>query len=415
MRNIITRGLHSDGCDSEKRATRFLYITRVPITAVRFILPLANRLRERGNHVEFAFGPGEGLQEMEDSGFTFTVLTMNRKSRLAKNAVVVRELRKVIKNGRYDVVHTYSPIIGVYGRLAAYRTNTPVVVQSVIGSLLAKGVPLSHRIMYITSEWVSSRLVDLFITLNDVDAHDMVKFRLAPAERVVSLKYEYGVDLREFNPESIDRNHLDEVRERYGLEPGIPVIGFIGRMIAAKGILDLFEAYKQIRGKGVMAKLAYLGDVLSTDKDQASFSRLKEMVKETGFNADVVFLGFQKDVPFYISLMDVVVLPSHHEGFPRIPVEAGAMGKPSISTATAGADVAIDEGKTGFIVPIKDPCHLGEAIQKIITDTVLAQTMGNYARQRVTDLFDQDKIVDQQVQIYADFFKRNEKTKGYHV
>jgi glycosyltransferase involved in cell wall biosynthesis len=406
---------HSTSGESEKRSTRFLFVTRVPITAVRFILPLANKLRERGNYVEFAFGPGEGLQELEDSGFSFTILTMNKKSRSAKNAGVVLELRQVIKNGRYDVVHTYSPIIGVYGRLAACKTETPVVVHSVIGSLLASGVPLSHRIMYLASELATSRLVDLFITLNDADAHDMVKYRLASAEKVASLKYEYGVDLREFKPESIDKDHLDMVRKQHGLEKGIPVIGFIGRMIGAKGILDLFEAYLQIRNNGVMSKLVYLGDVLSTDKDQTSISHLKGLVKKAGFESDVVFLGFQKDVPFYISLMDVVVLPSHHEGFPRIPVEAGAMGKPSVTTATAGAEVAINEGETGFIVPIKDPCRLGEALQKIITDPILAHTMGTNARQRVVDLFDQNKIVDQQVQIYEDYFRRNEKTKSFQV
>jgi glycosyltransferase involved in cell wall biosynthesis len=142
---------------------------------------------------------------------------------------------------------------------------------------------------------------------------------------------------------------------------------------------------------------------------------LKGLVKEAGFEADVVFLGFQRDVPFYISMMDVVVLPSHHEGFPHIPVEAGAMGKPSVSTATAGIEVAIDEGKTGFIVPIKDPRRLGEALQEIITNPILAQTMGANARQRVVTLFDQDKIVDQQMQIYADYFKSNKKTRGFQI
>ena len=394
---------------------KFLFVTRVPITAVRFILPLANKLRARGNTVEFAFGPGEGLREMEASGFPLNILSMDKKSRSAKNAGVVMELRQVIKGGQYDVVHTYSPIIGVYGRLAAFRTNTPVFVHSIIGSLLASGVPLSHRFMYIASELTTSRMVDLFITLNDTDASDMLKYRLASADKVVSLKYEYGVDLREFQPENIDKMHIDSVRQQHGLTNGIPVIGFIGRMIGDKGILDLFEAYRQIRNNAVMAKLVYLGDVLSTDKDQVTVNNLKKMVKEAGFENDIVFLGFQKNVPFYISMMDVVVLPSHHEGFPRIPVEAGAMGKPSVTTATAGSEVAIVEGETGFIVPIKDPYRLGQALQKIITNPVLAQTMGTNARRRVFDLFDQDKIVDQQVQIYADFFKIHKKTRAFQI
>ena len=392
-----------------------LFVTRVPITAVRFILPLARRLRERGNQVEFAFGPGEGLSEIEKTGFTYTLLEMDKASRSLKNVRVVGELRKIIKRGGYDVVHTYSPVMGIYGRLAAYKTNVSVLIHSVIGSLLAPGVPLTHRIMYIASELATSRMVDLFITLNDADARDMVRYNLTRPEKVVSLKYEYGVDLQEFNPDKIDKQKLAEIHKRYGLDSNVPVIGFIGRMIDAKGILDLFEAYCQIRSRGIMAKLVYLGDVLTTDKDQGSIGHLKKQVLEQGLENEVIFLGFQSDVPLYISLMDVVVLPSHHEGFPRIPVEAGAMGKPSVSTATAGADVAIDEGKTGFIVPIKNPRRLGDAIQKIITDSVLAQTMGHQARQRVINLFDQEKIVDQQVDLYTDFLKRSNQTEDLQL
>ena len=108
--------------------------------------------------------------------------------------------------------------------------------------------------------------------------------------------------------------------------------------------------------------------------------------------------------------MDVVVLPSHYEGFPRIPVEAGAMRKPSICTATSGADVAIEEGKTGLIVPIKDPLAMANAIQKIITDHDLARKMGSAARERIVDLFDENKIVDQQIRIYQEFFKQKRES-----
>jgi glycosyltransferase involved in cell wall biosynthesis len=242
-----------------------------------------------------------------------------------------------------------------------------------------------------------------------------VKYRLASKENVVLLKYEYGVDLDKFNPDNIDRIHLEEVRKEHHLQDGVPIIGFVGRMIGAKGILDLFKAYEQIRAKGIRAKLIFLGDVLPSVMDRKSYILLKNRVKESGFEDDVIFFGWQEDVPFYLSLMDVVVLPSHYEGFPRIPVEAGAMKKPSICTATSGAEIAIEERETGFIVPIRDPWRLAEAIQKIITDSDLAQKMGNAARRRVVELFDQNKIVDQQVRIYEEFFKRNKKTANYSI
>ena len=394
---------------------KILFLTRVPMTASTFIFPFAMRLRERGHLVEFAFGPGEGVREIEASGFPFTMLPMDKRSSSVGNIRVVNELSTTMRNGRYDVVHSYTPVIGLYGRVAAFKAKIPVVIHSVLGSLLAPGVPFLHRVFYFASELATSRMVDLFITLNDADACAMVKYKLASADRVVSLRYEYGVDLSRFDPDKIDMAQFQELRKKHHLNDGAPVIGFAGRMIGAKGILDLFEAYRQIRARGTRAKLAYLGDTLSSDKDSSSVELLRALVRKSGFEDDVTFFGLQKNVPLYLSLMDVVVLPSHYEGFPRIPVEAGAMRKPSVCTAVAGVEVAVDEGETGFIVPIKDPKRLAAAIEKIITDPLLSRAMGNKARARVAELFDQNKIVDQQVRIYQEFFMKKETGAAYTV
>ena len=299
--------------------TRILYITRVPLTAARFVLPLARKLSERGNHVEFAYGPGEGMDEMLSSVFPVTLLPMEEKSLALRNLRAIAVLYRLIKRSKFDVVHTYSPVAGVIGRVAAHLAGTPVIIHTVIGSLMVRGVPLLHRILYLISEWILGRWAVLFIALNDTSAHDLVRYHLAPAHKVVSLRYEFGVDLSEFDPARIDKREVEALRDRFGLAPGIPVIGFVGRLIGTKGILDLFDAYIILRQHGYRAKLLYVGDVLTTDKDQHSISELRRRVAEAGLQDDVVLVGFQKDVPLYLAVMDVVVLPSHREGFPRIP------------------------------------------------------------------------------------------------
>ena len=385
--------------------SRILYVTRVPLTAARFVLPLARKLTERGNHVEFAFGPGEYLDAMLSSGFPVTLVPMQKNSFALSNFRAVTALYRLAKEGEFDAVHTYSPVAGVVGRIAAHFAGVPVVIHTVIGSLMVRGVPLLHQFLYLMSEWVLGRWVTLFITLNDTAAHDLVKYHLAPPEKVASLRYEFGVDLSEFNPDRIDKHAVEAVRYRFGLEQGIPVVGFVGRLIGTKGILDLFDAYATIRRNGYQVKLLYVGDVLTSDKDQHSIRELKRRVVGAGLQDDVVFAGFQKDVPLYMALMDIVVLPSHREGFPRIPVEAGAMGKPSVITATGGAEVAVEDGKTGFVVPIGDVNRLAEALESLIRDPMLAQRMGAAGLARARELFDQDKILEQQVDYYRTAFQ----------
>ena len=84
---------------------KILYVTRVPLTAVRFVLPLAKRMRERGNIVEFAFRPGVGIREMDASGFPYTTLSMEKMSRSPANFRVLNQLSNVIRAGRFEVVH----------------------------------------------------------------------------------------------------------------------------------------------------------------------------------------------------------------------------------------------------------------------------------------------------------------------
>ena len=382
---------------------KILFVTRVPITAVRFILPLADMLRGRGDEVEFAFGPGEGLQRMLASGYACNSLNLKMNSLSVLNVAAIRELYRVIKRGRYDVVHTYSPTVGLYGRIAAQCAGVPYVVHSVIGSMAVSGVPFIHRAIYFVTELLTSRLVDRFVTLNEDDTRTLTRWKMTSPDRITTLQYEYGVDLRRFSPGALNQEEIRAIRDQYRLDPGVPTIGFVGRLIEAKGVLELLEAFKLLRSRGSKAKLLFVGSVLSTDKDKETIHRLRRRVKEDDLEDDVVFFGSRENVPLFLSLMDVVVLPSYNEGFPRIPIEAGAMGKPSICTAVAGAHRAIVDGETGFIVPLYDVERLASAIGALVNDQGLLQRMGAAALERTTRLFDQEKILEQQMTVYDPF------------
>ncbi len=85
------------------------------------------------------------------------------------------------------------------------------------------------------------------------------------------------------------------------------------------------------------------------------------------------------------------------------------MRKPSVCTRVSGVEVAIEDGKTGFIVPIRNPKGLAKAINTILSNPTLAHEMGNNARERVVNLFDENKLIDRQIQIYEDFFRKNKE------
>lgn len=377
---------------------RVLWVVTVPGTA-GFVLPFAARLAERGNHLEFACGPGEHLDKLL-SRFPVSLVSLQRNPLALANLRASLELYRLIRRGHFDIVHTYTPVAGVIGRIAAHLAGVPVIIHSVLGSFLVDEVPGWQRFLYLASERMLGRWTDFFITLNDADSQDLVTSHITSEAKVASLRYEFGVDLARFDPARLDESKIKTLRHELGLTPGGPVLGFIGRLVREKGILDLFEAFTMLRGSGYAAQLLFVGDVLSSDRDQESVGELRRRVAEQGFEDSVIFAGYRQDIPDLIALMDVVILPSHREGFPRIPVEAAAMGKPAITTTTRGHDVAVIDGVTGLVVPIADPTRLAQAIETLVRDPALARQMGRTGFERARELFDEQKIVDMQMAHY---------------
>lgn len=377
---------------------RVLWVVTVPGTA-GFVLPFAARLAERGNHLEFACGPGEHLDKLL-SHFPVSLVSLQRNPLALANLRAILALYHLIKRGHFDIVHTYTPVAGVIGRIAAHLAGVPVIVHSVLGSFLVDEAPAWQRFLYLASERMLGRWTDFFITLNDADSQDLVRHHITSGAKIASLRYEFGVDLTRFDPDRLDESKIQTLRHELGLTPGVPVLGFIGRLVREKGILDLFEAFMMLRGSGYAAQLLFVGSVLSSDRDQESLGELRRRITEQGLEDSVVFTGYRQDVPDLIALMDVVILPSHREGFPRISIEAAAMGKPAITTTTRGHEVAVIDGTTGIVVPIADPARLAQAMETLVRDPMLAQQMGRAGLERARELFDERKVVDMQMAYY---------------
>jgi len=107
-------------------------------------------------------------------------------------------------------------------------------------------------------------------------------------------------------------------------------------------------------------------------------------------------------------MMDIFVLPSHREGFPRSLIEASAMGLPVIATDIRGCREVVDDGKTGFLVPIRDHGALAEAILDLLRHPDLAESMGKAGRRRAESEFDEKLVIKRQLDAYQELLKRRQ-------
>jgi N,N'-diacetylbacillosaminyl-diphospho-undecaprenol alpha-1,3-N-acetylgalactosaminyltransferase len=117
----------------------------------------------------------------------------------------------------------------------------------------------------------------------------------------------------------------------------------------------------------------------------------------------IKYLGERREVPEILYISDVVTLPSYYrEGIPRVLLEAMCMEKPIVTTDWVGCKEVVEEGKNGFLVPVKDHIALASAIEKLINNEELRIKMGRYGREKVLKEFDEKIIVSHMMQLYEE-------------
>ena len=160
-----------------------------------------------------------------------------------------------------------------------------------------------------------------------------------------------GIDTAVFHP----RDRAVE-RARLGLDPEAQVVCYVGRLVESKGLVELLQAFAQLRGRTPRARLVLAGDGVMRDRlaAQVAAAGLADSVRMTGGIEPV-------EVAAWICASNVLVLPSWSEGYPNVLVEALACGCPVVATDVGGAGEIVD-ASSGMLLPPRDPDALARAL-----------------------------------------------------
>lgn len=351
-------------------------------------LSLALAAREAGYAVTVATMPGSAVQQIKDLGFTHHAIPMSRSgSNPAAEAVTFFVILKLLWKVRPDVLHlvTIKPVL--YGGLAARLAPVKGVICAVSGLgfvFMTKGGRVGLLRTIVANLYrLALRRGNLKVIFQNPDDRDVLLGIKAVTPEQVEMIRGSGVDLA-----------LYEVKP----EPGdVPVVCFTARLLRDKGVFEFIDAARLLRKKGVNARFVVAGDADPGNPTSVSATDIEQWRRE----GVVEVLGYQKDVATLFSNVNLVVLPSYREGLPKVLVEAAAAGRAVITTDVPGCRDAIEPGVTGVLVPVKNVDLLAEAIEKLIVDAPLRQTMGRAGRVLAEREFGIEKIVDRHLEIYA--------------
>ncbi len=303
----------------------------------------------------------------------------------------LQRLAELFRRVRPDLVHSHTPKGGLLGALAAASAEVPVRIYQM------RGLPYvtlrgALRLVTMTTERLSCRAATRVVCQSRSLLRTALEDRLCPeGKATVVLEGGNGVDADgRFNP-SRGADARQRLRAEWKVGDEVVVL-FVGRLVRDKGIPELLEAFASLRSTRA-CRLVLAGPLEERDAlDEATVRRLS--------GDGVLSLGFRSDTEALYAASDVVVLPSHREGFPNVPLEAASMGLPVVSTLVPGCTDAVQDGVTGTLVPVNDAVSLARALDGYLASAELRRRHGSAGRARVLEVFRREAIVAAMMGLY---------------
>lgn len=373
---------------------KVLAIVTVDIMAWVLLRQWLEGLQLAGFEVHIACSKGVYFDQLAGAGFIMHPVRLQRTFNPFSHIVPLIELLTLLRSGQFQIVNTHSPVAAAVGRFAAALAGVQTIIYTVHGFYFHDRMPALQRKAFIAFEWLLGRWTDAFMFVSDEDRRTAQASGICGANARVCTIYN-GVDIDLFRPGSpapAGALPADNLSLKHALADR-PVVGCVGRIVKEKGYREFLEAATIITQSGIDATWMVVGDSLPSDRDQFG-PTFREQVRKAGLADRFVFTGMTPLVPDYLALMDIFVLPSYREGFPRSILEAMSTALPVVATDIRGCREAVLEGVTGFIVPPRDGKALAAAIKRLLLSPELRHQMGREARSVVIEKYDFRKVRD---------------------
>lgn len=332
-------------------------------------------------------------QKILDMGCKFVDLPINRVgTNVLEEMKTLRFLYNLYKKDKPDIVHHISVKVVLWGGLAARLAKVRGIVNAVngLGVFFESGKvdSLIKRIFMRIIHFSNNRHNTVTIFQNDSDKAFFVDYGAIKESQCRYIKGS-GVDLVEFPftpmPESIPLKII-----------------FTSRMVKEKGVMDIIEAAKILRQE-YKGKIQFLlCGLLETNPKAVN----KEYLYKECDGTYVKYMGHCDNIKQLLQESSIVLLPSYYrEGVPKSLIEATAIGRPIITCDSIGCRETVDDGKNGFLIPVKKPKALAEKLTILINDKGMRKKMGEISRKKAETEFSVDIVIDKHLQIYNSLLK----------
>lgn len=335
-------------------------------------------------------------------------ITFTRTISPIKDIIAVIRIYRIFRFEKPFIVHTHTPKAGTLGMLAALLARVPNRLHTVAGLPLLEITGMKRKLLDIVEKFTYMFATKVYP--NSFGLYDVIlKNKYANKEKlkVIGNGSSNGIDTSFFNPDLVKKETRERLKEELGISEKDFVFIYIGRLVKDKGINELVEAFKSLNQKYPAAKLLLIGNF---EKDLYPIKNETEV--EIKNNNSIIFAGYQSDVRAYYAVSDVLTFPSYREGFPNVPMQASAMGIPSIVTDINGCNEIIEDGVNGFIIPVKDTKALYDKMEYLFLNRNVTLKMGSLARIPICEKYERTFVWNEILKEYRSLEQESMKSKS---
>jgi N,N'-diacetylbacillosaminyl-diphospho-undecaprenol alpha-1,3-N-acetylgalactosaminyltransferase len=360
-------------------------------------------LKEHGYNIKFVLPVEEEnyIKKIELKGIIVHRWCLKRgKKHILNKLIAIISLYRIFKQNEIDIIHSFGHEANICSAIAARLCGYNNVINHITGlgsEFTEKTTIIGKLILFLYR--LTKLMVKHFVFENE---NDYSLFSFIPTN-MKSIIPASGIDTVDFSPDNIDWEHVRELREELGIKDGDIVITFIGRLLRHKGIYELLESWKEIYNKADNVHLLLVGEIDRDNSTSINESEIDFILKLKNLR----LLNRRNDIKELLFITDIFVNPSYREGLPRTNIEAMAMAKPIVTTDTAGCKDTVNDGVSGFLVPVGDSKALTMAVTKLINNDQLRVEMGEKAREKAIAEFSVEKIINRIEEKYTTLLSGN--------
>jgi glycosyltransferase involved in cell wall biosynthesis len=382
---------------TEARSLRLVYLATDPLTAFRLMEGQLAAMRLRGFDVTIITSPGELLERAATrEGVQALGIPMRRAISPAADLVALARLVQAFRRIRPDIVNAGTPKAGLLGVIAGRLARVPTVIYWVRG-LRFEGTTGVARLLLVGSEHLAGWLAHRVICNSESLRGRFVELACAPRDKtfVPAHGTSNGVEPERFqrSPERV--RWASAERRRLGIPDTALVVGFVGRFVRDKGIVELLDAFDRARSRVPDLWLLLVGD--HDDSDPLPGAVAERLTADPRIRTT----GFVDEPAAYYAVMNVFAFPSRREGFPNAPLEAAAAELPVVAFKATGTVDAVVDGETGQLIAPGDIAQFARALVDYARDPRLREAHGSAGRARVERWFRREIVWDALAAEYA--------------